>query len=84
MNIHIKCCFKYLLQQNKPRVATFISEKNNAQLIYSWGFPGGSVVRKPLANEGDMGSIPGWGRSSEGNGNPLQYSCLENPMDRGA
>ena len=37
------------------------------------------------ANSGDMGSIPGWGRSSGGgHGNPLQYSCLENPMDRGA
>ena len=36
-------------------------------------------------NEGDLGSIPGWGRfPGEGNGNPLQYSCLENPMDRGA
>ena len=37
------------------------------------------------ASEGDVGSIPGLGRSpGEGNGNPLQYSCLENPMDRGA
>ena len=36
-------------------------------------------------NEGDLGSVPGSGRSpGEGNGNPLQYSCLENPMDRGA
>ena len=36
-------------------------------------------------NAGDLGSIPGWGRSpGEGNGNPLQYSCLENPMDGGA
>ena len=36
-------------------------------------------------NAGDLGSIPGWGRSPvEGNGNPLQYSCLENPMDGGA
>ena len=46
------------------------------------------VVKSPLANAGDvrdMGSIPGWGRSPrEGNGNPLQYSCLKNPMDRGA
>ena len=43
------------------------------------------VVKNPPANAGDMGSIPGWGRSSGGgNGNPLQYSCLENPMDRGA
>ena len=39
----------------------------------------------PLANQGDMDSIPEWGRSyGEGNGNPLQYSCLENPMHRGA
>ena len=37
------------------------------------------------SNVGDLGSIPGWGRSpGEGNGNPLQYSCLENPMDGGA
>ena len=49
------------------------------------GFPGGSVVRNPPANVGDAGSIPGLRRCpGEGNGNPLQYSCLENPMDRGA
>ena len=46
------------------------------------------VVKKPPANAGDIrdsGSIPGLGRSpGEGNGNPLQYSCLENPIDRGA
>ena len=49
------------------------------------GFPGGSVVKKAPANAGDMGSIPGLGRSpEEGNGNPLQYSCLRNPIDRGA
>ena len=48
------------------------------------GFPGGSVVKNPLANAGDAGSIPGSGRSSRGNGNPLQDSCLENSMDRGA
>ena len=48
-------------------------------------FPGGSVVKNPPANAGDVGSIPASGRSSgEGNGNPLQYSCMENPMDRGA
>ena len=46
------------------------------------GFPGGSVVKNLPANDGDWGSIPGWGRSlGEGNGNPLQYSCLENPME---
>ena len=51
-------------------------------------FPGGPVFKNPPANAGDIrdtGSIPGLGRSSGGgNGNPLQYSCLENPMDRGA
>ena len=45
----------------------------------------GSVVKNPPANAGDVGLIPGLGRSpGEGNGNPLQYSCLKNPMDRGA
>ena len=44
-----------------------------------------SVGKESVFNAGDPGSIPGWGRSpGEGNGNPLQYSCLENPMDRGA
>ena len=48
------------------------------------GFPGGSDDKAPARNVGDPGSIPGLGRSpGEGNGNPLQYSCLENPMDRG-
>ena len=48
------------------------------------GFPGGSVVKNPPANAADAGSIPGSGRfPGVGNGNPLQYSCLENPMDRG-
>ena len=51
----------------------------------SWGFPGGSVVKIPHVNAGDMDLIPGLGRSTGGgNGNPLQHSCLENPMDRGA
>ena len=45
----------------------------------------GSVVKNPPANAGDAGSILGLGRyPGEGNGNPLQYSCLENPMDGGA
>ena len=48
-------------------------------------FPGGSVVKNLPANAGDTGSILGLGRyPGEGNGNPLQYSCLRNPMDRGA
>ena len=54
----------------------------------SWGFPGGTVVKNLSADAGDTrneSSIPGSVRSpGEGNGNPLQYSCLGNPMDRGA
>ena len=49
------------------------------------GFPGGSGVKNPPVNAGDAGSVSGSARSpGERNGNPLQYSCLGNPMDRGA
>ena len=49
------------------------------------GFPGGSDGKASACNAGDLGSLPGSGRSpGEGNSNPLQYSCLENPMDREA
>ena len=52
--------------------------------MYGVGFPGGSEVKASACNAGDSGSIPGSGRSpGEGNGNPLQYSCLENSIDRG-
>ena len=48
------------------------------------GFPGGPVIKNQPVNARDVGLIPGLGRSpGEGNGNPLQYSCLGNPMDRG-
>ena len=48
-------------------------------------FPGGSVGKESACSAGDLGSIPGSGRSpGEGNSNPLQYSCLKNPMDREA
>ena len=53
--------------------------------VSTMGFPGGSVVKNLPTNAGDISLIPGSGRSSEdGNGNPLQYSCLGNSMDRGA
>ena len=49
------------------------------------GLPGGSDGKESACSAGDLGSIPGWGRSpGEGHSNPLQYSCLGNPMDRGA
>ena len=52
--------------------------------VPSLDFPGGSDSKEPVYNAGDLGSIPGSGRSpGEGNGDPLQYSCLENSMDRG-
>ena len=54
-------------------------------IISYGGFPGGSDGKESACNAGDLGSIPGLGRSpGEENGNPLQYSCLENSMDRGA
>ena len=50
-----------------------------------FAFPGGSEGKESVSSTGDPGLIPGSGRSSgEGNGNPLKYSCLENPMDGGA
>ena len=49
------------------------------------GFPGGSDSKASVCNAGDPGLFPGLGRSpGEGNGSPLQFSCLENPMDGGA
>ena len=58
----------------------------NSLWIFSFlGFPGGSDGEKSACNAGDLGSIPGLGRSpGGGHGNPLQYSCLENSVDRGA
>ena len=54
-------------------------------MLYHLGFPGGTEVKVSACNSGDLGSIPGSESSpGEGNGNPLQYSCLENPMDGGA
>ena len=63
-------------------------DEGNVEIVVDFiflGFPGGSEVKASACNAGDLGSIPGSGRSpGEGNGNPLQYSCLENPMDGGA
>ena len=70
----------------------FHCEQYSALLAFEFGFleatrdfPGGSEVKVSAHNAGDPGSIPGSGRSPRaGNGNPLQYSCLENPMEGGA
>ena len=59
--------------------------ENNSQTSTSRGFPDGSDGRESACNAGDLDLIPGLGISSgEENGNPLQYSCLENSVDRGA
>ena len=54
-------------------------------MLYTMGFLGGSDGKVSACNAGDQGSVPGPGRfPGEGNSNPLQYSCLENPMNRGS
>ena len=59
--------------------------ETNAKELRNWCFPGGSDGKLSVYNVGDPGSISGLGRSpGEGNGNPLQDYCLENPMDGGA
>ena len=60
------------------------TKKSFLKVIF-WDFPGGSDGKEYACNAGEPGSIPGLGRCPrEGNGNPLQYPCLENPTDRGA
>ena len=63
-----------------------MGRKYKKEGIYAYmGFPGGSVLKKLPANVGNTDSIPESGRSlGEGNGNPFQYSCLGDPMDRGS
>ena len=77
--------FQWFLTMNrKVRMKTVIW-RIWGNLIWFWGFPGGSDGEASACNAGDLGSIPGLGRSpGKGNGNPLQYSCLENSMDWGA
>ena len=62
--------------------SSLLSPLIQRQISSRQGFPGGSEGKASARNVGDLGSIPGLGRSpEEGNDNPLQYSCLENPMD---
>ena len=85
-NTWIDVCFwpqqgSYLL--SKLNFSPFL--QNCFSFCISLNFPLDSAVKNPPANAGDEGSIPGWRRSlGEGNANPLQYSCLGNPVDRGA
>ena len=69
------------LNSNVSRVE--ISLDNKSKIPHPYGFPCGAAVKNPPAHSGDMGLIPGSGRSpGVGNGNPLQYPCLRNPMNR--
>ena len=68
-------------------LSDFHFQKNDklAMFRYTMGFTGGSDSKEPTCRAGDLGLITGWeGSSRAGTGNSLQYSCLENPMDRGA
>ena len=90
MNIMVLCFRKtYVPQFLLFTGVMFYTVTRNTELastkLLLWDLPGGSDSKVSAYNAGDLGLIPGSGRSSEeGNGNPLQYSCLENPMDRGA
>ena len=78
----------YSLPPLSPFSSIWFSKKSRKVAlicVHRLTFPGGSDCKASAYNVGDMGSIPESGRSpGEGNGNPLQYSCLENPMGRGA
>ena len=76
-------CLKLLEKKEDIWYSFGLDSPKETSLLKS--FPGGSEVKASARNVGDPGSIPGLGRShGEGNGNPLQYSCLENPTDGGA
>ena len=71
---------RILLSHRKNEIMPF-----SATWMELENFPGGSAIKNLPVNAGDTGSTPGWGKSpGERNGNPLLYSCLENPMDREA
>ena len=66
-------------------VLNVLMEFKSGNTFFALGFPGGPEVKNPPADAGNLGSVPELGISSgRGNGNPLQYSCVGNPMDRGA
>ena len=73
---------EYYSVMGKNKIMPFPATWMDLEIIILRVIPGGSEVKASASNAGDPGSIPGSGRSpGEGNGNPLQYSSLENPMD---
>ena len=82
MNIGVHVSFRIMVKKNCG-FSQFVHQV--VGLLDHMSFPCSSVGKESACNAGDLGSIPGLGRfPGEGNGNPLQYSCLENPMDREA
>ena len=77
--IEVTCITENLMREERTALGQFQEEAKKLRI-----FLGVKVVKNPPANAHDEGSIPGSGRFHEENGNPLQYSCLENAMDRGA
>ena len=81
---YLTCLFRNLCAGQEATVRTGHVTKTGSKQEKEYVKADGSEVKASACNAGDLGSIPGSGRSpGEGNGNPLQYSCLENPMDRG-
>ena len=86
--IRYSCISRFFPQCQGHRIR--VSEPKHIRKYYLfglllWGYPGGSDSKESTSKAGDSGLIPELGRSpEEGNGNPLQYSCLESPMSRGA
>ena len=79
------CEQECLTSVTSAKAGQYLSRTRHPKAFSKLGFPGGSVVKNLPANAEDVGSISGSGRSpGRGHGNPLQYSCLGNPMDRGA
>ena len=73
-----------LFKRKSDHISLLLKSSNWVHLTSLRSFPGGSDGKESPCNTGNPCSVPGWGRSpGEGNGNPLQYSCLENSMDRG-
>ena len=92
LNYSSELCWNYSHCSHSPLCTALLLRSSwwsffllNGSLKYYLGFPGGLEVKASACNAGNLGSTPGSGRSpGEGNGNPLQYSCLENPTDGGA
>ena len=82
LGVHLVCGFRL----KEDSFICYISQNQGYDLIWWFqGFPHGSDGKESTCNSGDLGLVPGLGRSSgEGSGYPLQYACLENPMDRGS